>query len=144
MSNYLVGNTMASIKNGYMAKLDSVLVIGSHFVGAILSVIKKEGYIEDFFEEYKELSGDKKGLFYRIKLKYKYGFPVLQGFKLFSKPSRRKYVKAINGAGERKKHGIPLSSTTFGIFILSTSKGVITGSDALKNKIGGELLMEVF
>ena len=72
-----------------------------------------------------------------IKIKIKYtgnGLPVINAIKRTSKPSRRVYVN---------KHHIPRVKAGMGISILSTSKGIMTGTNARKLGVGGEIICTV-
>ena len=70
-----------------------------------------------------------------VDLKYNQGNPVIKEITRISKPGRRVYTKADS---------IPKIQNGLGIAIMSTSKGVMTDSDARKQNIGGEILCRVF
>lgn len=122
----LVCDMIARIKNGSMAKKLSVEVVKSTFVLNILNVLKEEGYISNFFATDKLVT---------VYLKYDENKKaILRNICSISKPGLRKYID---------KRGA-LSRELFGIHILSTSKGVMSGVKAHSLGIGGELLMEVY
>ena len=103
----------------------------SAFRFKILDVLKKEGYIIDFYlEESKE-----KIKSILVVLKYYEGQPVIKEIKRISKPGRRVYSRAIS---------IPKVKNGLGLAILSTSKGVMSDADAIKNNRGGEIICRVF
>jgi small subunit ribosomal protein S8 len=107
-----------------------LLVPYSKIKAQIAQILKKEGYIEDY-----EL--DNTGAFPRIKVVNKVvnRRSAITGLKRVSKPGLRKYV----GSTE-----IPRVLGGLGIAILSTPKGVITGREAKKQNVGGELLALVW
>ena len=72
---------------------------------------------------------------FKIGLKYDNGIPALEGFKRVSKPGQRIYAKM---------HDIKKVKGGFGLSIVSTSKGLMTGGQAKKSKLGGEVLLEVW
>ena len=96
----------------------------------VARILKEEGYIWSY-----EL--DESGQFPVLKVKTKFvdGVSALTDLKRVSKPGRRQYV----GAGE-----IPRVLNGLGISILSTSRGLMTGSAARRQKVGGELLANVW
>ena len=125
-----VGDMFTRIRNGQMRTLKSVNVPLSKFRLQILEILKSEGYINNFFIEKKE---NKQYLI--VDLKYYEGLPVIKEIKRISKPGRRVYSKATS---------IPKIQNGLGLAILSTSKGVMSDTDARKNKIGGEVICRVF
>ena len=126
------------LRNAYRANSRYVLVKKSNFIGNILEVLKTNKYIEDFEEV---------GYHYSVKLRYVNGQPAMRYIKAISKPGRIVYVKV----GE-----LPRPKFSFSLFLISTSKGVMTHVDAHYNKyiaengmeqrqsLGGMLLCEVF
>lgn len=97
----------------------------------ILRVLKSEGYILDYSRE----EDGKQGVLH-IKLKYLgEREPVISGVRRVSKPSLRVYSRA--------KDIKPVRSG-LGISILTTSRGVMTGREAQKQKLGGEVICEVW
>jgi len=117
------------IKNGYLAKKDSIESPYSIFREQVLSKINALGFIKDY-----EIKGEKiKKII--VNLIYKEGVAGLTDIKILSKPGRRWYV----GAKDIK----PVMSN-FGYSILSTSKGILSNIEAKKQKIGGELLFEIW
>ena len=114
-----------------MRSLNKIEIPFSKFRLEILEVLKKEGYIIDFYlEENKE-----KLKSILVVLKYFDGQPVIKEIKRVSKPGRRVYSRAIS---------IPKVKNGLGLAILSTSKGVMSDADAIKNNLGGEIICRVF
>ena len=128
---YPVGDMFSRIRNGQMRFLNSIVIPSSNFRKNILEILKKEGYIKDFFIEKKE--NNKISL--KIALKYYEGDPVIKEIKRISKPGRRVYSRATS---------LPKVMNGLGLAILSTSKGVMSDSDARKNNLGGEVICRVF
>ena len=126
-----IGDMLTRIRNGQMRSLNKINIPFSNFRLKILEVLKKEGYIIDF-----NIDNDKKKIkFLSVDLKYYEGQPVIKEIKRVSKPGRRVYSKATS---------IPKVLNGLGLSILSTSKGVMSDSDAMKNNLGGEIICKVF
>ena len=126
-----IGDMLTRIRNGQMRSLNKINIPFSNFRLKILEVLKKEGYIIDFNID----NGKKKIKFLSVDLKYYEGQPVIKEIKRVSKPGRRVYSKATS---------IPKVLNGLGLAILSTSKGVMSDSDAIKNNLGGEIICKVF
>ena len=126
-----VGDMLTRIRNGQMRSLNKINIPFSNFRLKILEVLKKEGYIIDFNID----NGKKKIKFLSVDLKYYEGQPVIKEIKRVSKPGRRVYSKATS---------IPKVLNGLGLAILSTSKGVMSDTDAIKNNLGGEIICKVF
>ena len=126
-----IGDMLTRIRNGQMRSLNKINIPFSSFRSKILEVLKKEGYIIDF-----KIDKDKtnKKLII-VDLKYYEGQPVIREIKRISKPGRRVYSRADS---------IPRVHSGLGLAIVSTSKGVMSDSDAIKNNLGGEVICRVF
>ena len=96
----------------------------------IARILKQEGYISEF-----EIDTEAKPAQIKVRMKFVNRIPALTGLKRVSKPGLRKYV----GSGD-----IPRVLGGMGVAILSTSRGVITGREARKENVGGELLALVW
>ncbi len=117
------------IKNGYLARREEITSPYSKFREEILKLLKKLAYIKDFRVEEETIKK------ITVELLYQKGRPALTDVKLISKPGQRTYVsyrilKSVLGG--------------MGHSILSTSKGVMTNSQAKKEKVGGELLFNIW
>lgn len=124
-----ISDMLTRIRNAHRALLPSVELSHSRMKENIASILKKEGYISEC-----EVKGEKvKKL--RLTLKYQGKRGVIEGVRRVSSPGLRRYV----GVTE-----IPRVRNGLGIAILSTSQGLMTGSDARKNKLGGELVCYVW
>ena len=126
-----IGDMFSRIRNGQMRSLNSIEIPSSNYRKNILEILKREGYIKDFFIEKNE--NNKISL--KISLKYYEGDPVIKEIKRISKPGRRVYSRAVS---------IPKVQNGLGVAILSTSKGVMSDDDARKNNLGGEIICRVF
>ena len=125
-----IGDMLTRIRNGQMRSLNKIEIPYSNFRQKILEVLKKEGYIINF-----KIEIEKKIKLISVDLKYYEGQPVIKEIKRVSKPGRRVYSSADS---------IPKVLNGLGVAILSTSKGVMSDADAIKNNIGGEIICRVF
>lgn len=126
-----IGDFLTVIRNGVKAGHDKVDVPSSKMKEAIAEVLKKSEYINNF----KVVKDGKQGVM-RIYLNYsELGQPKLLGLRRMSRPGRRYYVNSEK---------IPNVRSGYGLSILSTSKGVMSGGDAKKLSIGGELICLVW
>lgn len=117
------------IKNGYMARKETIESPYSGFRGEILRVLKKISFIQD----YQVKGTQKKRLI--VNLRYQDGQPVLTNVKIISKLGQRTYVSY--------KDLKPVLAG-LGYSILSTPKGVMTNKQARREKLGGELLFQIW
>ncbi|MGZ3658727.1 MAG: 30S ribosomal protein S8 [Bdellovibrionota bacterium] len=125
-----VADLLTRIRNANMAGLDTVEAPVSRLKANIARVLKDEGFIKNF----RLVRADNKH-FLRIYLKVETGKKAITGIRRESKPGLRRYV----GADE-----IPRVLNGAGVVILSTPKGVMTGREAKKSRVGGELLCSVW
>ena len=126
-----IGDMFSRIRNGQLRSLNSIIVPSSKFRKNILEILKNEGYISDYFIE--KTLNNKTTL--KVSLKYYEGDPVIKEIKRISKPGRRVYSRA---------NSIPKVMNGLGLAILSTSKGVMSDTEARKKNIGGEVICRVF
>lgn len=126
-----LADMLTRIRNGQNAKLFSVAVPFSKLANGVLEVLKNEGYIKDF----KKDETDPVKVKLVVELKYSDGKPVIQEIKRESKPGRRHYSNISTLS--KVRNGL-------GIYILSTSKGVLSDYDARLKNVGGEVLCSVF
>lgn len=126
-----ISDFLTRLKNASRAGNESFTAPHSKTKEAIAKILQEEGYIWNY-------EVDSTGQFPELKVKVKYsdnGVAVLSDLKRVSKPGIRRYV----GAGE-----IPRVLNGLGISIVSTSKGLKTGTAARREKLGGELLAFVW
>ena len=126
-----IGDMLTRIRNGQMRSLNKISIPFSNFRSKILDVLKKEGYIINFIVD--KDKDNKKSIL--VDLKYYEGRPVIREIKRVSKPGRRGYSSATS---------IPRVHSGLGLAILSTSKGVMSDSEAIKNNLGGEIICRIF
>ncbi len=126
-----VGDMLTRIRNGQMRNLNQVQIPASNFRGKILDVLVQEGYIKNF----KPLKDKDNKSNFKVDLKYNLGNPVISTIVRISRPGRRIYSRA---------ESIAKINNGLGISIVSTSKGVMTDSEARKQNIGGEIICKVF
>jgi small subunit ribosomal protein S8 len=128
-----VADFLTRIRNACMARHSQVVVPSSRLKVAIVRILKEEGFIQDY-----EVTSDHPQPMLRVWLKYisgRQGASVIRGLKRVSKPGRRVY----KGRGE-----LPWVQSGLGIAIVSTPKGVMTGSQARRAQVGGEVLCYVW
>jgi small subunit ribosomal protein S8 len=125
-----IADFLTRVRNGARAQQPEVLIPYSKVKAEIARVLKEEGYISDY-------SVDTSGAHPRIKLINKLvdRSTAIAGLRRVSRPGLRRYV----GADE-----IPRVLGGMGVAILSTSRGVVSGREARKQKLGGELLAFVW
>lgn len=126
-----ISDMLARIKNACMRNFETVDIPSSRIKAGILRVLEKEGYINGF-REIEQKNGFK---ILKVNLRYYEGSPVIKMLERVSKPSRRVYTKL-------KK--IDSVFNGFGIYVLSTSKGVMSDAEAREKNVGGEILCKVF
>lgn len=127
-----IADMLTRIRNGIMARHDSVLIPASKTKISIANILKEEGFITD----YEVVKGNTPQRVIKIQLKYTgKKEPILTGLKRVSKPGLRVYV----GKGE-----IPRIYEGLGITILSTPLGVMTGKQAWRKGVGGEILCYIW
>lgn len=129
--NYRLADMLALIRNGQQARLSTVRCQASKFLGRVLEVLKKEGYIEDYSQE--ETTPGRRE--FVIQLRYFEGDKVIRDIECISTPGSRIYYSISK---------LPKFYNGLGIAILSTSKGVMSDFEARQANVGGELLCSVF
>ena len=122
-----IADMLTRIRNASKARLESVDIPASKMKVEIARVMKEQGFLKGY-----NILDDKKQGLIRAYLKYvKDGEPVITGIKRISRPGLRQYNEAKN---------IPNVYSGIGVAVLSTSKGIMTGDEAKKANIGGEVL----
>ena len=124
-----ISDMLTRIRNASLALVPDVEVSHSRMKESIAGILKKEGYIADCSVEGKTAKKIK------LKLKFQGRKGIIVGLKRVSKPGLRRYV----GATE-----IPRVLGGMGTAIVSTSRGVMTGVQARKQGLGGELLCYIW
>lgn len=124
-----IADMFIRIQNAYRAGHESVVFPHSKLKAEIARVLKEEGYIAGV-----EKKGKKIRKFLELTLKYSNGIPVLLSIRRVSRSSRRLYAKTSEiGTYERGSRMI----------ILSTPKGVLSGPEAKKQGVGGEVIAKI-
>ena len=124
-----IADMLTRIRNASLVHKKEVILPFSNIKMAVGDILVREGYLENI----EKTSGTKPELIF--KLKYEAGEPAVHELKRISRPGHRRYVK---------KDEIAKVLNGFGLSIVSTPKGVMTGLEAYHAKIGGELLCEVY
>jgi small subunit ribosomal protein S8 len=131
---YPIADMLTTIMNAQAVNKESVALPFSKMKFDVANVLKTSGYL--FGVERKKIKTKKSEQeLISATLKYDEHGPAISGIKLISRPSRRMYVKV----GQIK----PVRSG-YGIAIVSTSKGIMSSKEARKQKLGGEILFEVW
>jgi small subunit ribosomal protein S8 len=125
-----IADLLARIRNGAQAQKAEMFVPYSRIKADVVRILKEEGYITDF-------AVDTEAEHPRIKITNKLAnrSSAITGLKRVSRPGLRRYV----GAGD-----IPRVLGGMGVAILSTPRGVLSGREAKKQNVGGELLAYVW
>lgn len=126
-----IADLLTRVRNGLSARHEKIDVPSSRFKVELARILKDEGYIKNF----KVLDDRGAGLL-RLYLKYDdSGKPVIHGLSRVSRPGRRLYAR---------KDTLPDVLGGLGIAIVSTSQGLLTGNDAKKRGLGGEVVCSVW
>ncbi|HEX7528558.1 MAG TPA: 30S ribosomal protein S8 [Thermoanaerobaculia bacterium] len=126
-----VSDLLARLRNALSARHEKADVPSSRFKVELARILKDEGYIKNF-----KVMDDRGGSLLRLYLKYDdSGNPVIHGLTRSSKPGRRLY------AG---KNELPEVLGGLGVAIVSTSQGLLSGNDAKKRGVGGEVVCTVW
>jgi small subunit ribosomal protein S8 len=124
-----IADMLTRLRNGIAVRRRYVQMPASKLKAAIAQILKNEGYIEGF-DVVREKDGPHANL--RIWLKYTEDRePLLTGLQRVSKPGRRVYTK---------KQNVPLVLSGLGVAVVSTPRGIMTGRQARRLGVGGEVL----
>ncbi|MCP4203139.1 MAG: 30S ribosomal protein S8 [bacterium] len=127
-----ISDLLTRIRNALMVNHDQLTVPGSNLKLEVCRILKEQGYIEEYTEE----GDDPISRQIRIILKYgDDGAPAIRRMQRVSKPGRRVYC----GADDLKP-----ALNGLGVGIVSTSKGLLTDSQARDQRVGGEVLCEIW
>jgi small subunit ribosomal protein S8 len=125
-----VADMLTRLRNAYMAGHDSVEIPYSNLKEQVAKILVSEGYIASLsIEKQKPQNKMLLELIYYKKL------PAIDAIKRISKPGRRIYARSDK---------IPKTLGGVGLTILSTSKGIMSGKQATKEKLGGEVICQVW
>ncbi len=124
-----IADMLTQIRNASRALLPEVEVVHSKMKESIARLLKQEGYVADF-----TVAGQPFKMI-KLKLKYQGRKGVIEKLQRVSTPGLRRYVRSQD---------IPRVLGGMGTVIMSTPQGIMTGSTARKNKLGGELICYVW
>jgi len=119
-----ISDMLTRIRNALMAGKTELVFPHSSIKESISGILKREGFITDFMVEEKEI---------KVILKYDGREPAIVSVRRISKPGCRVYSSAKD-----------IKYVPGGIVILSTPNGIITGREAKRQKVGGEVICEVY
>ena len=126
-----VADMLTRVRNANQALHDQVTMPASKLKAELAKLLESEGYIVGWEE-----SGEGKHRTLLVKLKYdKSRRQVISGLRRISKPGRRVYVD---------RDSIPKVLGGMGVAVISTSQGLLTGQEARRRGVGGEILCEVW
>jgi small subunit ribosomal protein S8 len=129
-----IGDFLTRIRNGIQAAHTTVDIPASRLKVEMARILREQGYINGY--EVEAPNADHPGQIVRVTLKYTDDRrSAISGLRRVSRPGQRRYVPAS---------GIPKVQGGMGTAIVSTSHGVLTGHDARKQGIGGEVVAEVW
>lgn len=128
-----IADMLTRIRNGLARQFKTVEIPDSKIKQAIAEILVKQGYLEKF-EVIK--SKEKKHPYILVTIRYYGKQPVLNGLDRISKPGQRIYLTktALKKSLKSRIEEI----------IVSTSKGLMTGTEAVRNSLGGEILFKVY
>jgi small subunit ribosomal protein S8 len=126
-----VADLLARLRNALAARHEKTDVPSSRFKVELARILKDQGYIKNF-----KVMDDRGAGLLRLYLKYdETGNPVIHGLARSSKPGRRLYAR---------KDTLPEVLGGLGVAIVSTSQGLLTGHDAKRRGVGGEVVCTVW
>jgi small subunit ribosomal protein S8 len=125
-----IADMLIRIKNAQAANHKSVRVPFSNLKYALAKILEKRGFVGDIDKRGKDVLR-----YIKINLQYRNNLPAISDVKRVSKPGQRIYIK---------KTEIRLVKQGCGIAVISTPKGLMTGEEAKKEGLGGELICEVW
>jgi small subunit ribosomal protein S8 len=132
MNTDTLADMLTRIRNAALARHPAVSVPASRTKERVLELLIEEGYIASFSHE-QDFAGKP---VLKIFLRYdRHGGPVIREVRRVSRPGRRVYVK---------KNNIPRQRGGLGVYIISTSRGMLSDAGARKAGLGGELICSVF
>jgi small subunit ribosomal protein S8 len=125
-----ISNLIISLKNAQNAKHETMTFAYTKMILSILEVLKKAGFISDIEKTGKDLK--KKVI---VTLKYEDNAPAITDVKRISKQSQRSYVGYKDIKPVRNGYGLA---------VLSTPLGILSDKEAIKSKVGGEILFTMW
>ncbi len=132
---YTIGDFLIQVKNAYQAGKRKIIYPHSKVVEGIAAILEKEGLVAKVALKSEKTKAGAVRKFIEIDLKYTGRIPAFVDVKLLSKPSVHRYIDAS---------GLVRGIARQGVTILSTSSGIMTGKEARKKGVGGELICHIF
>lgn len=124
MTNYQVGDFLIRLKNASLAGIKEVVFPANKLVVEVAKTLKREGFLDEV---------EVKGTALTVRLSIYKKKSVLQNVKVVSRPGLRIYINTDEIE----------STKTPEVLILTTPKGIMSGKEALKKRVGGELIAKV-
>ncbi len=121
-----IADLLTRIRNGYLAKKKKVVAPYSDFKERLSQILVREGFLKNVKKEERELI---------LRLQYQNKEPAVQAIRRISKPGRRVYKKAKD---------LKSTQSGLGVSIVSSPQGLITGKEARRKCLGGEVICEVW
>lgn len=125
-----LSNFIVALKNAGRAEKSTVLFPQSKLIVAVTEILQRAGFVKSFTKKSK-----KRGKFLEIELLEKTGAPAIKNIRRISVRSKRIYRRAADLRPIRN---------SFGTAIISTNQGLLTDKEARKQKLGGEVLFEIW
>ena len=125
-----IANTLTLIRNAQAVSKEKAVIPFSNLVWEVIKILKRKEFIKDASKKGRKL---KKVI--EVEIKYVNDKPFIRGLKKVSKQGQRIYIN---------NQDIRPVRDGFGIIILSTSKGLMTGQEAKRNNLGGEVLCKIW
>ncbi len=133
-----ISDMLTRIRNAQAVKKESVVLPMSKIKYNIAKILEQEGYIERMEVIKTKSLKNGSSVFDELKIVLKYkkeGSPVITSLERISKPGRKVYVK---------KDELPRVLNNLGFAIISTSRGLMTNREAKREKLGGEVICEIY
>ncbi len=136
MVNDPISDMLIRINNAQMVKHEQVSMPFSKVKFAIAHILKANGFISGIERNKKKIKKTEHD-YLELTLRYDENdnSGAISGFKIISRPSRHMYIKA---------NEIKPVRSGYGIAVISTPKGIMSSKDAKKNKLGGEVMFEMY
>ena len=131
---YPIADMLTMIMNAQAVDKESVSLPFSKMKLDVANVMKAGGYLAGVERKKRKTKKSEQELL-SLTLKYSEHGPAINGFKLISRPSRRMYIKSSQIRPVRSGYGVA---------VISTPKGVMSSKEARKQKLGGEILFEIW
>lgn len=129
-----IADMLTRMTNAQAVRHERVSVPFSNVKFRIAQVLKAAGYLTDV-ERTMRKARKAEVEFLDLQLRYQDGVGAISGVRLMSRPSRHLYIKSKD---------IRLVRSGYGLALISTSKGIMTNAEARRERVGGEVLFEIW